>query len=111
MKKTLIFTIIVSVLFLLSDPFFTFCDKWADIHSLGAELALGLITPWMFLSFISCAFFFVGSSAFMCFRERNAKHLIPILILAVTAVVYISFSNADSFWVRLVNFYLSNPYS
>jgi len=111
MKKTLIFTIIISVLFLLSDPFFTFCDDWADIYSLGAEMALGMITPLIFALFISLAFFSVCFSVFMCFRERNAKYLIPILILAVTAVIYISFSNADSFWVRLVNFYLSNPYS
>jgi len=111
MKKAILFTIIISVLFLLSDPFFNFCDDWADTYSLGAEMVFGMLTPLLFALFILFIFFFICSLLFMCFRERNAKFLIPILILAVTAVIYISFSNADSFWVRLVNFYLSNPYS
>lgn len=111
MKKTIIFTIIISVLFLLSDPFFTLCGDWADTYSLGAEMVLGIITPFLFALFVLFVFLFVCFLIFMFFREQNAKHLIPIMILAVTAVIYISFSNADSFWVSLINFYCSNPYS
>lgn len=105
MKKHLAVNTLVSLAFIASDPFFSWCGDWADVYSLGAEMVLGMLLPLILMLFI---FFATGSifvSLFKAIATKNIKQTIPILVLIAFAVAYIALSTQDSLWVRVFEYY------
>ena len=107
MKKLLLMNIIIILLFFILDPILSLCVELADTYNLGAELALGLMTPLLFAVFVFIALCSIICSVYNACREKNIKHLVPTLVLVIGALVYILVSNNGSFWVELISYYLN----
>ena len=107
MKKLTLININVVVAFILFDLLLNYLDKWADKYSLGAEMMLGMLTPLLFGIFIILAFCLIVFSIIKCVVKKDAKQLVQNVVLVVPAISYIFLSNSNSFWNRLVTYYLN----
>lgn len=110
MKKTFFINTITVVLFFVFEPLLEFCGKLANTYSLGAEIVLGMAMPVLFIAFVLVALSSAIYSLCKCFVNKNIKYILPVFVLVVGAIAYVLISTPDSFWVRLVNFYLNQEY-
>ena len=62
MKKALLINLIIVVAFILFCILLDFCSRWADTYNLGAEMILGIVTPWIYVFF---AFVFFCSTVYL----------------------------------------------
>lgn len=106
MKKSIIINVIIVILFFLCDTVLNYLSEWADTYNLGAEMALGMLTPILFVTFVLLIFGLMVISVIKCIAKKNAKHLIPTAIFIVGFIAYMLISNSNSFWIRLVNYYI-----
>ena len=111
MKKTFFINIITVVLFFAFEPLLDFFGNLANTYSLGAEIVLGMAMPVLFILFVLVTLGSIVDSLYKSFANKNIKYILPISVFVVGAIVYVWISTPDSFWVRLVNFYLYKEYS
>ena len=107
MKKLILTNIIVISTFILFDPLLNYLGEWADTYSLGAEMVLGMFTPLLFGFFILLSLGLILFSIIKCLIKKDIKQLIPVVIFAIGVVGYMLISNSNSFWIRLVNYYIN----
>jgi len=107
MKKLILTNIIVVITFFLFDPLLNCLGEWADTHSLGAEMFLGMFTPLLFGFFILLSLGLILFSVIKSIANKDIKQLIPITIFVIGIIGYILISNSNSFWIRLVNYYIN----
>lgn len=105
MKKHLVVNTIASLAFIASDPFFAWCGDLADGYSLGAEMVLGMLIPFIFVFFVLFAIFSATVSLYKTVATKDIKQTIPILVLVAFATMYITLSTRDSLWVRIIEYY------
>ena len=105
MKKHLIVNALVSLAFIISEPIMTWCGEWADSYSLGAEMALGMLIPVVLAAFIIFVIFSVSLSLYKAIVQKDAKEIIPILVLIAFAVIYIALSNQEGLWIQIIEYY------
>ena len=105
MKKHLIVNALVSLAFIVSEPIMTWCGEWADSYSLGAEMALGMLIPVVLAAFIIFVIFSVSLSLYKAIVQKDAKEIIPILVLIAFAVIYIALSNQEGLWIQIIEYY------
>ena len=98
--------IITIAAFLISEPILMQCITRAQVHNLGAELALGLLCPLLLVLFAVTFCVQILSSLYKFFKTKLARHLAPIAIFAFGIGVYSCFFSANSLWIHIVNFYL-----
>jgi len=107
MKKLILTNIIVVITFILFDPLLNYLGEWADTYSLGAEMVLGMFTPLLFGFFILLSLGLILFSIIKSIANKDIKQLIPITIFVIGIIGYILISNSNSFWIRLVNYYIN----
>lgn len=107
MKKLILTNIIVVSTFILFDPLLNCLREWADTYNLGAEMFLGIFTPLLFGFFVLAALSLTIFSVVKCIAKKDVKQLVPIAVYAVGIVGYMLISNPNSFWIRLVNYYIN----
>ena len=107
MKKLILTNIIVISTFILFDPLLNYLGEWADTYCLGAEMVLGMFTPLLFGFFILLSLGLILFSIIKCLIKKDIKQLIPVVIFAIGVVGYMLISNSNSFWIRLVNYYIN----
>ncbi len=107
MKKLILTNIIVVITFILFDPLLNYLGEWADTYSLGAEMVLGILTPLLFGFFVLAALCLTLFSVIKCIAKKDVKQLIPVVIFVIGVVGYMLISNSNSFWIRLVNYYIN----
>lgn len=107
MKKLILTNIIVVTTFILFDPLLNYLREWADTYNLGAEMFLGIFTPLLFGFFVLAALCLTIFSVVKCIAKKDVKQLVPIAVYAVGIVGYMLISNPNSFWIRLVNYYIN----
>ena len=107
MKKIILTNIIVVITFILFDPLLNYLGEWADTYSLGAEMVLGMLTPLLFGFFILLSLGLILFSIIKSLINKDIKQLIPVAIFAMGVVCYMFISNSNSFWIRLVNYYMN----
>ena len=107
MKKLILTNIIVVITFILFDPLLNYLGEWADTYSLGAEMVLGIFTPLLFGFFVLASLCLTLFSAIKCIAKKDVKQLIPVAIFIIGVVGYMVISNSNSFWIRLVNYYIN----
>ena len=108
MKKVILTNIIVVITFILFDPLLNYLGEWADTYNLGAEMVLGMLTPLLFVFFILLSLGLILFSIIKCLIKKDIKQLIPVAIFAIGVVGYMLISNSNSFWIRLVNYYINS---
>lgn len=107
MKKLIITNVIVVVAFIIFDPLLNYLGEWADTYNLGAEMVLGMLTPLLFGFFILLSLGLTLFSIIKSITNRDIKQLIPITVFVIGIIGYIFISNSNSFWIRLVNYYIN----
>ena len=107
MKKLIITNMIVVVTFIIFDPLLNYLGEWADTYYLGAEMVLGIFTPILFGFFILLSLGLTLISIIKSITNRNIKQLIPITVFVIGIIGYMFISNSNSFWIRLVNYYIN----
>ena len=107
MKKLILTNIIVVITFILFDPLLNYLGEWADTYNLGAEMVLGMVTPLLFVFFILLSLGLILFSVIKSIANKDIKQLIPITIFVIGIIGYILISNSNSFWIRLVNYYIN----
>lgn len=107
MKKLILTNAIVVITFILFDPLLNYLGELADTYSLGAEMVLGMFTPLLFGFFILLALGLIIFSINKSISGKDIKQLIPILIFAIGIIGYILVSDSNSFWIRLVTYYIN----
>ena len=107
MKKLILTNIIVISTFILFDPLLNYLGEWADTYNLGAEMVLGMLTPLLFGFFILLSLGLTLFSTIKSITNRDIKQLIPITVFVIGIIGYIFISNSNSFWIRLVNYYIN----
>lgn len=107
MKKTLIVNIIIVVLFLVFDPLLNFCGELADTYSLGGEMVLGMIVPVIFVMFVTVVLCSTIYSIYKSIANKDIKYFFPVLVFVVGIIVYMFISNSESFWIRLISYYMN----
>ncbi len=105
MKKHLLINTLVSMAFIISDLFLTWCSDLADVYSLGAEMVLGMLIPFILVLFVLFAIFSTTVSLYKTVATKDIKQTIPILVLVAFATMYITLSTQDSLWVRIIEYY------
>lgn len=106
MKKISLISIIVVIAFMLFDPLLNYLRVWADTYNLGAEMILGMLTPILFIFFILLSLCLNLYSIIRCTIQKDIKQLIPVVIFSIGIITYILFSDSNSFWISLVNYYV-----
>jgi len=106
MKKLILTNTIVVVIFILFDLLLDYLDKWSDTYSLGAEMVLGMVTPPLFVFFVLLFVGLILFSIIKCIAKKDMKQLIPNVIFVIVIVGYILISDSNSFWNRLVNYWI-----
>ena len=81
MKKHLTVNTLVSLAFVASDPLFTWCGDLADMYSLGAEMVLGMLIPFVLVLFI---LFFIFSVSVSLYKAVAAKDIKQIKVIIFT---------------------------
>jgi len=107
MKKLIFINAIIVISFVVCDPLINYLAEWADTYSLGAEVVLGILTPLLLGFFILLSLCLTLYSIVKCITKKDVKQLIPIAIFILGVVVYIMISDSNSFWIRLVNYYIN----
>jgi len=107
MKKLIITNIIFVVIFILFDPILKHLGEWAGTYNLGAEMILGMLTSLLFWFFILLSLCLTLYSIIKCITRKDMKQLIPIAIFVIGFIGYMLISDSNSFWVRLVNYYIN----
>ncbi len=107
MKKLILTNAIVVITFILFDPLLNYLGELADTYSLGAEMVLGMFTPLLFGFFILLALGLIIFSINKSISGKDIKQLIPISIFAIGIIGYILVSDSNSFWIRLVTYYIN----
>ncbi len=107
MKKLILTNIIVIITFILFDPLLNYLGEWADTYNLGAEMVLGMLTPLLFVFFVILALGLTVFSVIKAIVKKDIKQLIPVSIFVIGVVGYMLISNPNSFWIRLVNYYIN----
>ncbi len=107
MKKLILTNIIVVITFILFDSLLNYLDKWADTYNLGAEMVLGIFTPLLFGFFVLASLCLTLFSVIKYIAKREMKQLIPVAIFVIGVVGYMLISNSNSFWIRLINYYIN----
>jgi len=107
MKKLILTNIIVVITFIFFDPLLNYLGEWADTYNLGAEMVLGMVTPLLFGFFILLSLGLILFSVIKSIANKDIKQLIPITIFVIGIIGYILISNSNSFWIRLVNYYIN----
>lgn len=108
MKKLIITNIIVVITFIIFDPILNYLGEWADTYNLGAEMLLGMLTPLLFGFFILLSLCLTLYSIIKCITRKDKKQLFPITIFLIGFIGYMLISDSNSFWVRLVNYYINS---
>ena len=108
MKKLILTNIIVVITFILFDPLLNYLGEWADTYNLGAEMVLGMLTPFLFGFFVLLSLGLTLFSIIKSITNRDIKQLIPITVFVIGIIGYMFISNSNSFWVGLVNYYINN---
>ena len=106
-KKLILINIIFISTFILFDPLLNCLGEWADTYNLGAEMFLGIFTPLLFGFFVLLSLSLILFSIIKSIAYKDIKQLIPITIFAIGIISYILVSNSNSFWIRLVNYYIN----
>ena len=107
MKKLILTNIIVVITFFLFDPLLNYLGEWTDTYNLSVEMVLGMLTPLIFGFFSILTLCLILFSIIKCITRKDIKQLFPIVIFVVGGIVYILISNSNSFWIRLVNYYMN----
>lgn len=107
MKKLILINMIVVIAFILFDPMLNYLGVWADTYNLGAEMVLGMLTPLLFGFFVLASLCLMIFSVIKCIAKKDVKQLIPVAIYVIGVVGYMLISNPNSFWIRLVNYYIN----
>ncbi len=107
MKKLILTNVIIVISFILFDPLLNYLSEWADVYSLGAEMVLGLLTPFLFGVFIILVLCLTAFSFIKCIAKKDVRQLIPITIFIIGVIGYMLISNSNSFWIRFVNYYIN----
>ena len=107
MKKVILANIIVVITFILFDPLLNYLGEWADTYYLGAEMVLGMLTPLLFGFFVLLSLGLILFSIINCLIKKDIKQLIPVAIFVIGIVGYMLISDSNSFWIRLVNYYIN----
>ena len=108
MKKLIITNIIVVITFIIFDPILNYLGEWADTHNLGAEMILGMLTPFLFVFFILLSLCLTLYSIINCITTKDMKQLVPIAVFVIGVIGYMLISDSNSFWIRLVNYYINS---
>ena len=106
--KVFLANIALVVLFFLFEPLLHYLGELTDTYSLGAEIILGNCLPFLFLYFVFAALWSIGYSIVLCFKNKDIKQLTPIWVVGAFAYVWVS--DANSFWVSLIDFYVNARY-
>ena len=104
MKKSLMFSFLWVLLFVISKFGLLQALEWADAHNLGAEMALGLIIPAVSLLFVASAGIMIVYSVVVSIVNQDAKMLLPIAVYVLFFVSYYAFSNEQTLWINSANF-------
>ena len=107
MKKLILTNIIVISTFILFDPLLNYLREWADTYNLGAEMFLGIFTPLLFGFFVLASLCLTIFSLIKSIAKKDVKQLIPTAIYVIGVAGYMMISNSNSFWIRLVNYYIN----
>ena len=105
-KKYIIFYSIICILFFIIELLLYALNKWAQGHSLGAEMVTGLFVPFMFIIFccIGLSSFFVG---YFSITKYYWKAYIPFLIVAGTVLLYVIIPKTEySIWYKVIKLYV-----
>ena len=104
MKKTLLFSFLWILLFLISGFALLKALEWAAVHNLGAEMALGLIIPAVFLLFMTFAGIMIVYSVVISIVNKNVKLMLPVVVYILFYISYYAFSNENALWINTANF-------
>lgn len=104
MKKHFLVNTLISLAFIIFDPFLIWCSDLADVYSLGAEMVLGMLIPFVLFLFILFAIFSVSLSLYKAIATKDIKQTIPTLVLIAFVALYITLSTQDSLWVRVIEY-------
>ena len=105
LKRYVIFYFIICILFFILEPILYFLNKWAKEYALGAEMAIGLFIPAIFLIFC-----FIGFSTILygilLLKRYNWKSFIPFFIIIGVTLLYIILPKTEySIWYKVIKFY------
>ena len=107
MKKLILTNVIIVISFILFDPLLNYLGEWADTYNFGAEMVLGIFIPLLFGFFVLASLCLTIFSVIKCITKKDVKQLIPVAIYVIGVVGYMLISNPNSFWIRLVNYYIN----